>query len=174
MEDHDREAGVARGGARGLLVETIGLALVSIFLPILVHLAFDLRWHLLPLLPRYVDWLPLGAAVMLSGAVVQLLGISCVAPAGARHSAHVPDRLVRVGPYAYLRSPIYLGTVMIAAGVALYVGSLAALGYAAMLWAAIHLVLVKIEEPRLRSKFGTECEEYERRVNRWLPWRPRR
>ena len=41
--------------------------------------------------------------------------------------------------------------------------------YAACVALVFHLFVLFYEEPHLRRRFGTEYEEYQRRVPRWLP-----
>lgn len=80
-----------------------------------------------------------------------------------------PARLVTDGPLAHTRNPMYLGVVASVAGVALLAGSPAAGGYAVLLLAVYHAVVVLVEEPKLRGAFGREYDRYRERVPRWLP-----
>jgi len=80
-----------------------------------------------------------------------------------------PKKLVVGGPYRVVRNPMYWSVFFVMAGEALLFSS-ATLGE----WAAGFLVgsaifVLLYEEPALRRKFGTEYEEYCRRVGRWLP-----
>ncbi len=86
--------------------------------------------------------------------------------------ATAPARLVTGGPLAHTRNPMYLGVVTTVAGVALLAGSPAAGGYALALAATYHLLVVRVEEPKLRAAFGAAYEEYRERVPRWLPRGP--
>ena len=81
--------------------------------------------------------------------------------------------LVLAGPYLRVRNPLYAGLVVFAAGAGLAVGSwtIALLAVAAA--AVAHLWVVRVEEPRLRARFGVAYAEYLRRVPRWLPGRSR-
>jgi protein-S-isoprenylcysteine O-methyltransferase Ste14 len=80
-----------------------------------------------------------------------------------------PTRFVAVGPLRYVRNPMYLADVLILLGLALLLESAAILIYAAVFWLALHVLVVTLEEPRLRRRFGTSYELYCRRVPRWLP-----
>jgi protein-S-isoprenylcysteine O-methyltransferase Ste14 len=80
-----------------------------------------------------------------------------------------PERLVVSGPFRYVRNPGYVGVLGLIAGQSLLFASAAVLAHAAIVALAFHLFVVLYEEPHLRRKFGTEYEEYKRRVPRWLP-----
>ena len=64
---------------------------------------------------------------------------------------------------------MYVGAVLALVGAAMFYASYAALGYAAFFFICIHLFVVFYEEPALRRTFGSDYEEYCRRVKRWLP-----
>lgn len=84
-----------------------------------------------------------------------------------------PRRLVAVGPYRRVRNPIYVAALLILLGEAGLFRSVDLLVYAGVVAAAVHLLVVCYEEPRLSARFGAEYEEYRRRVGRWLPRPPR-
>lgn len=80
---------------------------------------------------------------------------------------------VLAGPYLRMRNPLLAGLVLTLAGMALAGGSwwLVLLAAAAALCA--HLWVVRVEEPRLRDRFGSAYSQYLRAVPRWLPARRR-
>ena len=78
---------------------------------------------------------------------------------------------VLAGPYLRLRNPLLAGLVLALAGAALATASFGLGGLAAASWAAAHLWVVRVEEPRLRARFGTAYEAYLQSVPRWLPKR---
>jgi protein-S-isoprenylcysteine O-methyltransferase Ste14 len=80
-----------------------------------------------------------------------------------------PERLVVNGAFRYVRNPGYVGVLGLIVGQSLLFASAAVLAHAAIMALAFHLFVVLYEEPHLRRKFGTEYEEYQRRVPRWLP-----
>lgn len=84
-----------------------------------------------------------------------------------------PRQLVAVGPYRWVRNPMYLGAGLIVVGYGFYVHSLSVLLLAAAMWIAVHLFVYFYEEPTLRAKFNGSYENYCRKVSRWLP-RPSR
>ena len=84
-----------------------------------------------------------------------------------------PRRVISVGPYRWVRNPIYIGALLIVSGEAWLFGSVAVLLYAAVLAVSFHLLVVGYEEPRLRARFGEAYENYRRTVPRWIPRAPR-
>jgi protein-S-isoprenylcysteine O-methyltransferase Ste14 len=80
-----------------------------------------------------------------------------------------PRRLVVVGPYRFVRNPMYLGAGVALLGAALFYGSWGLLVYGMALLLVTHLFVIAYEEPTLRVKFGAEYEGYCARVHRWLP-----
>jgi protein-S-isoprenylcysteine O-methyltransferase Ste14 len=78
-------------------------------------------------------------------------------------------KLITVGPYGYVRNPIYTGMLgmLIATGLAMehWVALIAAI----VLFAVGMAIRVRSEEKLLRAAFGQEFEEYARRVPAVLP-----
>ncbi len=80
------------------------------------------------------------------------------------------QHLVVTGPYRYTRNPMLFGACMLYYGVAIYLNSIVALILVA-LFMIFMLVFVKLtEEPRLLKDFGSEYEEYRRKVSMFIPW----
>ncbi len=77
-------------------------------------------------------------------------------------------RLVKRGIYGRVRNPIYVGVLIILAGVFLLYPSVATFIYIILMFTGLHIWLVKVEEPLLRREFGKEFEEYKRDVPRWF------
>jgi protein-S-isoprenylcysteine O-methyltransferase Ste14 len=80
-----------------------------------------------------------------------------------------PKKLVRHGPYRYVRNPMYLAVLAVILGWAVLFESTVVLGYALGVGLCCHLFVVLYEEPHLRRVFGAEYENYCLRVGRWLP-----
>lgn len=66
-----------------------------------------------------------------------------------------PHKLVLQGFYNVSRNPMYLGVVVLVVGLGMLLESAAVLLYAFMLWVLFELVVVLLEEPHLRRKYGT-------------------
>lgn len=103
---------------------------------------------------------------LLAGCCLALIGLIIRALA----SGHVRknEQLTTSGPYAYLRNPLYFGSLVLAAGFA--VASLSGWVVVAMLlmFLAIYLPVIRSEEEFLRRQFP-EYEDYASQVPRLIP-----
>jgi protein-S-isoprenylcysteine O-methyltransferase Ste14 len=82
-----------------------------------------------------------------------------------------PKELVVSGQFRFVRNPMYLAILAIVLGQAAARGRLVLLAYAAALFGAFHLRVVRYEEPTLARQFGEAFENYRRHVPRWRPRR---
>jgi protein-S-isoprenylcysteine O-methyltransferase Ste14 len=141
--------------------------------------------------PRLLFFYPLGVVLVLvgrtseaslvSGAVIALLGCALRLWAngyvGDRKVNETPTpgqdptvgRLVTAGPYARVRNPLYVGTLLIGVGLFIAVGSLwlGAVGF--VLFVALYQRKILSEETLLRRECGGEFERYAGAVPRWVP-----
>ena len=78
------------------------------------------------------------------------------------------SELTRTGPYAYTRNPLYLGSMMLAAGFAVAAGRWWLVALLVVMFLAIYVPVILSEEMFLRSAF-VEFGEYAKRVPRLLP-----
>ena len=117
----------------------------------------------------------LGAVLMLVGGFVMLTCVSTFAIRGRGTPApfDAPRQFVAIGPYRYVRNPMYLGGFVLLVGLALYLRSVSILLLTLVLVCACHLLVTLYEERVLKSNFGAEYENYLRDVSRWLPRMPR-
>jgi len=79
-----------------------------------------------------------------------------------------PARLFTGGVYRFSRNPMYIGLLLIYAGVALLQWQLWALLLIGVPFWAVDRVYVPLEEQRMLSEFGADYAEYCSRVGRWL------
>jgi protein-S-isoprenylcysteine O-methyltransferase Ste14 len=84
-----------------------------------------------------------------------------------------PERFVEHGSYRFVRSPMYLGVILLIVGQALLLGREILFAWAAVAWLIFTSFLAFYEEPQLRRRFGADYDDYRRRVGRWVPTRPR-
>jgi protein-S-isoprenylcysteine O-methyltransferase Ste14 len=78
------------------------------------------------------------------------------------------EELTTTGPYAHVRNPLYLGSILIAAGFAVALLSWPVAAALAVMFVAIYVPVIVSEERFLRTTFP-EFEEYCRRVPRLIP-----
>jgi protein-S-isoprenylcysteine O-methyltransferase Ste14 len=112
--------------------------------------------------------------VMIAGAALCLLCIATFVLRGRGTPAPFdpPRQFVAVGPYRYVRNPMYLGGALLLAGFALYLRSGAALIFCLPWLLLAHIFVLLYEEPTLRNKFGATYEDYCQTVPRWIPRKP--
>ncbi|WP_334151131.1 methyltransferase family protein [Hyphomicrobium sp.] len=77
--------------------------------------------------------------------------------------------LIETGPYSIVRNPLYLFTLIGAAGIGAQTSSLVMVAVCTSMTAAVLVFVVSREEDYLRKKFGAAFEDYASRVPRFLP-----
>jgi len=79
-----------------------------------------------------------------------------------------PNYLLRRGPYAFSRHPMYLSELALLLGWTIFYGSIVVLLAFAVASAFFNLVHVPREERALEARFGDAYREYKRIVPRWF------
>jgi len=102
-----------------------------------------------------------------TGAAVAILGVLIRASA----SGHVKknEELTTTGLYAHTRNPLYLGSIVIAAGFAVASRSWWVVAILVVMFVAIYVPVIRGEEAFLRATFRDQFDEYCRRVPRLIP-----
>jgi protein-S-isoprenylcysteine O-methyltransferase Ste14 len=85
-----------------------------------------------------------------------------------------PRRVVAVGPYRWVRNPIYIGALLVVLGEAWLFTAPRLLIYAAAMAVCVHLFVIGYEERTLARRFDGAYLEYRAAVPRWIPRPPRR
>jgi protein-S-isoprenylcysteine O-methyltransferase Ste14 len=80
--------------------------------------------------------------------------------------------LTVTGPYAYVKNPLYIGSILITLGYCILADNIYILG-AAMLAFCFHYIPYKknVEGERLKRIFGERYEDYDRKVPDYIPQR---
>jgi protein-S-isoprenylcysteine O-methyltransferase Ste14 len=117
----------------------------------------------------------LGIVLMFAGAALALLCIATFVVRGRGTPAPFdpPRQFVAIGPYRYVRNPMYLGGLTLLLGLAFYLRSVSIVLMVTLLLPTIHLLVVLYEEPVLKRKFDGPYKNYLATVARWLPRVPR-
>lgn len=102
-----------------------------------------------------------------------LLGLLLIVPGlliRTLASGHVQknEQLATTGPYAYTRNPLYLGSLVLAAGFAVAARSWWIAAAMVLVFLAVYVPVIRLEESFLRSRFP-EFDEYARQVPQLLP-----
>jgi len=84
-----------------------------------------------------------------------------------------PGKFVETFSYRWTRNPMYLGVLLSVFGQGLLFDDLSYHLYGSVLWIFFHGVVVLLEEPHLKKKYGDTYVEYCRTTSRWIafPWR---
>jgi protein-S-isoprenylcysteine O-methyltransferase Ste14 len=80
------------------------------------------------------------------------------------------QRLATSGPYAYIRNPLYAGTLLVAAGIAIASRSASLDAIFATVFLLVYFPVIEVEEQYLREIFPSYAE-YAGHVHRLLPLR---
>jgi protein-S-isoprenylcysteine O-methyltransferase Ste14 len=77
--------------------------------------------------------------------------------------------LITEGPYSLCRNPLYVGTLLMAFSVAVFLQSMTLFAAMALVGSLYLWITVPIEERRLQAIYGEEYANYCRRVPRYFP-----
>jgi protein-S-isoprenylcysteine O-methyltransferase Ste14 len=104
---------------------------------------------------------------ILYGALVGLVGLGLRAwAAGYLHKQEV---LTVTGPYAYSRNPLYLGSAVLALGVAIATRSWISTLLLGVYFTLVYSVVMRREENELRSRYAADFERYAAAVPLFFP-----
>lgn len=103
---------------------------------------------------------------LIAGAVLVVAGLAVRATAAGHIRKN--QELATTGPYAHTRNPLYLGSVLIAAGFVLAAKNPWIALAAVVMFVAVYIPQIKVEEAYLRSAFP-EYSNYAIHVPRLLP-----
>jgi protein-S-isoprenylcysteine O-methyltransferase Ste14 len=112
-----------------------------------------------------------GFCVVLVGEAVRFWGVS-IAGSETRTTGSVGGTfLITTGPFAYVRNPLYLGNIILYAGIGIMSMALHPwLLLLAVVWFSVqYSLIVSKEEEYLATTFGTEYQDYIRHVPRFIP-----
>ncbi len=112
----------------------------------------------------------LGLGVALVGQLIRCttIGLVYIIRGGKDHKVHA-ETLVTQGIYNHVRNPMYLGNFFLIAGFALASNRWVFLVAGTAIAVYVHRAIVAAEERFLRSRFGSQYDDYCARVPRFLP-----
>lgn len=130
-------------------------------------LAFDQSFNL-----TFPSWISIpGVICMAAGGFLALLCLLTFVIHGKGTAAPFdpPRKFVALGPYQYVRNPMYIGGWMVIAGAGLFLSSISLLVLSFIFLLLMHLFVALFEERWLERRFGERYIEYKKSVHRWLP-----
>jgi hypothetical protein len=117
-------------------------------------------------------WYPIiiGLAVTVLGQVIRgaTIGLAYIIRGGKDKKVYAED-LVTSGIFAHCRNPLYVGNILMLAGVGILSNSLLYVVIMIPFFLFVYQAIVLAEENFLRNKFGEQFNNYCARVNRWVP-----
>lgn len=137
-----------------------------IYLAIAIVASVLYRWRAL------TDWqsVPLGIVLVVIGAGFAFWGRYTffaekteIMPTSATNA-----KLVRHGPFAVTRNPMYLGLVLLTLGIAFWAGSLPLFLVPIALFATTNWIHIPFEEEKMRRQYGADFDGYTAQVRRWM------
>lgn len=84
------------------------------------------------------------------------------------------NRLQTKGIYSWVRNPMYSGIWIALTGITFMWHNIWTLILPVIDWIIMTIALINTEEKWLLGLYGKEYEEYKKRVNRCIPWFPRK
>src|SRR5579859_2400796 len=123
--------------------------------------------------PAPVAWAGIGFIVAGGALYVACLWVFASVGRGTPGPWDPPLQFVAVGPYRWVRNPIYIAALLVMVGEAWLFLSLPLVFYAATAAVGFNLFVVGYEERVLSRRFGSEYAAYRRTVSRWFPRPPR-
>jgi len=154
---------------RGATIRTAGgLAALAPYFFWVPYLVIALRPGPEMAMPEGLAWVGIGLGVL--GVAFSLWAIVTL----GRHydlvlEVHQDHELVRRGPYALVRHPVYTGLALHFAGVCLATGSALLIAGTLLVSFPAFYLRARAEETLLRERFGAEYEKYAREVPMLVP-----
>jgi protein-S-isoprenylcysteine O-methyltransferase Ste14 len=120
------------------------------------------------LIPKVVAR-PVGMSVFILGMALFTWALAYLKRAFLGNVLPVTDRLIRTGPYRWIRHPLYLGMGVALLGLAVAMGSLWGVAGVLALFLPAGTYRARQEEKALARRFGREWQDYAREVHFLLP-----
>ena len=124
-----------------------------------------LRWY-----ANNWNTLFVGAAIALVGVALRSWAVWTLGRFFRREvTVEAGQRVVRTGPYQWLRHPAYTGNLLTFAGIGLALGSWVSAVLLLAVSIGAHVPRIYVEETELERSFGDEYRDYERTTARLIP-----
>ena len=132
--------------------------------------SFTLRDVFSPHTPLSIFFTTLGVLIILLGLIIYILAIKIKITKAIKE-----NRLLTTGVYSIVRNPIYSAWLLLCTGALLCSGSLLlTLLFFLIFWLYLTILMKHTEEKWLTKLYGAPYTEYCKKVNRCLPWFPKK
>ena len=123
-----------------------------------------------PLLANPWRAIGLGLFIALLGQAIRVLtiGLQYIIRGGKNYKVYA-EELVTGGLFSHCRNPLYVGNVLMIAGLGVMANSLIFTAVITPVFVLFYQAIIRAEEHFLLSKFGEAYRVYQRDVNRWIP-----
>ena len=112
---------------------------------------------------------PFGFVVFVMGMFFFVISVLFLKEAFHGNVRPVTEKLIREGPYRWIRHPLYLSMIISIIGLAVGMRSWWGLIITFIIFIPFAILRAKLEEAALHDKFGKEWEEYTEQTNFLLP-----
>lgn len=154
------------------LLTPIGVTVFGLFTAMFVLAAIfvDKLLGLPRLLPEGTR-LPVSIPVMVVGIVLTTWSaIHFLKVKGTPVPFNPPPKVVKTGPYRYVRNPMLAGVFLFLFGIGFYINSVSLVLFFTPLFILVNVwELKKIEEPELMKRLGNEYIEYRKQTPMFIP-----
>jgi len=116
---------------------------------------------------HFIIW-PLGVVIMLIGGLIRLWATKHI----GRRMPWIKKKgrkLVKTGPYAIVRNPLYIGNIIIAAGLSILSELVWMVPLVILYLFVLYHLVVLYEEKKLSERWRDEYRSYMKEVPRWIP-----
>jgi protein-S-isoprenylcysteine O-methyltransferase Ste14 len=137
-----------------------------IYVVVSAAISWLLAWPKLPGLP----FAPLGIALVVAAFVLPVWAFVLFRREGTEIDPTSPTnrKLVITGPFRLTRNPMYLGLVIFALGIAIWVGAWPMFLAPTAVFATTNWGHIPFEEAKMRGQFGAAYDGYVSQVRRWI------
>lgn len=122
------------------------------------------------LFPTFAPAIVLGLAMAVTGQAIRAvtIGLEYIVR-GGRYERVYAENLVTGGIFAHTRNPMYVGNVLILAGLGVMANSVWFVSIGVPVFVFFYYAIVRAEEAYLLARFGGEYERYMSEVPRFIP-----
>jgi protein-S-isoprenylcysteine O-methyltransferase Ste14 len=111
----------------------------------------------------------IGMLLIFAGELFRIYSVAFIGGVSRTRSDSTGPELIRNGPFAFTRNPLYVGNFLISFGFSVYSGSIIVMLATVMLFAFQYHHIVMYEEALLAGRFGADYDRFRQMVPRWIP-----